>query len=123
MANQGDQPLLFVAADTESHADHGRFTNAIELAKEAKEQGDDVRIIFDGAGTRWIPELSRAEGGYKWKNFAAVRDVVAGACAFCAGAFGVKEAVKAAGIPLLSDYEGHPSLRGLIAQGYQVITF
>lgn len=26
-------------------------------------------------------------------------------------AFGVREAVKAAGVPLLSEYRGHPSLR------------
>jgi len=55
--------------------------------------------------------------------FAAIRDVVTGACAFCAGAFGVKEAIQESGIPLLSEYEGHPSLRKLIADGYQVVTF
>jgi hypothetical protein len=57
------------------------------------------------------------------KMFAAIRDVVTGACAFCAGAFGVKEAIQESGIPLLSEYEGHPSLRKLIADGYQVVTF
>lgn len=113
---------VVILADTESHADHGRFTNAIEMAKEAKEQGDEVQLIFDGAGTRWVPMVAHGEGPMQ-KMFASVKDVVTGACAFCAAAFEVKEAIQKSDIPLLSDYEGHPSLRGLVAQGYQVVTF
>ena len=113
---------VVVLADTEEHSDHGRFTNAIELAKEAKEQGDQVKVIFDGAGTRWIPLVTQGDGPMQ-KMFAGVQDVVTGACAFCAGAFGVKEAVQESGIPLLSEYEGHPSLQKLIAAGYHVVTF
>lgn len=113
---------VVILADTETHADHGRFTNAIELAKEAKEEGDEVQIIFDGAGTRWIPMVATGEGSMP-KMFASVKDVVTGACAFCAAAFGVKEAIQESGIQLLSEYEGHPSLRKLISDGYEVVTF
>jgi len=55
--------------------------------------------------------------------FEAVKDRIASACAFCAGAFGVKEAVVACGVKLVGDYEGHPSFKKLIAHGYQIITF
>ena len=41
---------VIILADIETHGDMGRVANALELAKEAKELGDDVRIIFDGAG-------------------------------------------------------------------------
>ena len=113
---------VVVLADIESHADHGRFTNAVELAKEAKEQGDEVKIIFDGAGTRWVAVGTQGNGPMQ-KMFASVIDVVAGACAFCAAAFEVKEEIEKTDIPLLSEYEGHPSLRRLLAEGYQVVTF
>ena len=55
--------------------------------------------------------------------YKATRDVITGACSFCAAAFEVKDQVKQSGVPLLSDYEGHPSLRTLVADGYSVITF
>jgi hypothetical protein len=42
---------IVVLAGTESHADLGRVTNALEAAKEFEEAGDDVEVIFDGAGT------------------------------------------------------------------------
>ncbi len=113
---------VVVLADTETHADLGRIANALELAKEAKESGDEVQLIFDGGGTRWVPALEDS-GHLLHKLYSSVRDVVAGACAYCAAAFEVKQQVQEAGVKLISDYEGHPSLRGLIVDGYSVVTF
>lgn len=113
---------IVVLADTETHGDTGRVANAITTARESKEAGDEVEIIFDGAGTRWIPELEN-EDHKMHSSFEAVRDTVTGACEFCAGAFGVKEAVRSAGVPLLDEYHEHPSLRTRVADGYHVITF
>jgi hypothetical protein len=42
---------------------------------------------------------------------------------YCSRAYGVKDAVEAAGIPFLDEFRGHPSLRSLVASGHQVITF
>ncbi len=113
---------IVVLAGTETHEGLGRLVNALEAAKELKEGDDDVQIVFDGAGTAWIPELARKEHRAHGL-YTAVGDRIAGVCAFCAGAFGVKEAVAAHGVPLSSEYEGHPSVRRLIHDGYQVITF
>jgi hypothetical protein len=52
-----------------------------------------------------------------------VKDLVDGACSYCASAFGVKEEVEASGVPLLEEHEGHPSIEKLVSQGYEVITF
>lgn len=113
---------IIVLADTESHGDLGRVVNALEGVKEFKAAGDDVTLIFDGAGVKWIKELSNPDHKAA-PLFAAVKDKVAGACEFCAGAFGVKQATLAAGVKLLGDHEGHPSFRTLVSGGYQVITF
>lgn len=113
---------IVILADTETHEGLGRVVNALEAAKEFKEAGDDVRIVFDGAGTKWIPALAspdhKIHGLYR-----AVGDKVAGVCAFCAGAFGAKAGVEATGVPLVSEYDGHPSFRKLVAGGYQVLNF
>jgi hypothetical protein len=41
----------------------------------------------------------------------------------CAEAYGVKEAVEGAGIELLEDFKGHPSVRTLVSDGYEVVSF
>lgn len=113
---------VVLLADVESHGDLGRATNAISLVKEAKEAGDDVELIFDGAGVQWVRELSKQDHPLRGP-FEEVKDRVAGACEFCSGAFGVKEAVRSAGVRYLSEFEGHPSLRRRVEGGYALVTF
>ncbi len=113
---------VVVLADTETHADLGRVVNAIETVKEAKEHEDDIKFIFDGAGTRWIPELANEEHDAH-PLYKAVEDQITGACKFCSRAFGVRMEVEDLHVTLLDDYDEHPSLRTLVAEGYEVLTF
>jgi len=113
---------IVLLAGTEQHSDLARVLNALELARECQAAGDRVELIFDGAGVSWIPLLADPEHKLH-KVFTSVRESIAGACEFCCGAFDVKEDVRAAGIPFLSEFEGHPSLRNRIARGFQVLTF
>jgi hypothetical protein len=113
---------VLILAGTESHSDLGRLVNGLETAKEfAEHPDDDVELIFDGAGTQWIPELEDEDSDYH-DLYAAVKDE-ASACDFCSGAFGVDEAVQDAGVVQLDDHDGHPSIRSLVADDYEVITF
>ncbi len=48
---------------------------------------------------------------------------MAGACGYCAGAYGVKDAIESTDVDLLDEFDGHPSVRKLISNGYQVLTF
>src|SRR3970040_747137 len=93
---------IVVLADTEKHEGLGRVVNALEAVKDFKEAKDDVQLIFDGAGPKWIPELSKPD--HKIHGlFEAVKDRITGACEFCAGAFGVKDKVVACGVKLAGD--------------------
>ena len=112
---------IVVLADVETQGDKGRAFNALTSAREFKEAGDEVTLVFEGAGTKWVRELAD-DGGRFGEAFAQVRDVAA-ACSHCAGVFGVTEAVRASGLPLLDEYATHPSLKRLVDRGYQVITF
>lgn len=111
-----------VFADTDTREGLGRVVNALTTAKEFKEAGDEALVIFDGAGTKWVAELSREDHKYHGL-FEDVRDVVGGACSYCASAYGVKEQVEQAEVKLLEEYEGHPSVRTLVNEGYAVVTF
>jgi hypothetical protein len=113
---------VVVLADTLSHADRARVANALTTTYEFKEAGDEITLIFTGAGTKWVGELTDPDHRLH-RAFEMVRDKVAGACRACAVSFGVNEEVQASGVPLLTEYRGHQSLRNLVIQGYQVITF
>lgn len=111
-----------VLADTETHGDLDRIANALTSANEFKEAGDETTIVFDGAGTKWVAGLSNPDHRLH-DAFESVKDTVAGACSYCAGAFGVKEEVEKSDVPLLEEYAEHTSLQRLVSQGYQMITF
>jgi hypothetical protein len=113
---------VIILAGTEGHANVGRLVNGLETAKEfADTDGDEVELIFDGAGTQWISELEDENSDYH-ELYQAVRDD-ASACEFCSGAFGVADAVTDAGVVTLDDHDGHPSIRSLVDDDYEIITF
>ena len=113
---------VVLLADTETHADMGRAANALTTVQEFAEAGDDVTLVFDGAGVRWAAELLKDDNKLHGA-FEKVRDHVAGACHYCAGAFDVREELERRDFPLLREHKGHPSIRGYVADGYEIITF
>jgi hypothetical protein len=52
---------IVVLADTETSGELGRVVNALTTAKELKQEGDEMAVVFDGAGTKWVPVLSDPE--------------------------------------------------------------
>ena len=113
---------VVILAGTESHADAGRLVNGLEAAKEfAETDGDEFELIFDGAGTQWVPELEDESHDYH-ELYQTVQDNAA-VCDFCAGAFDVEDAVDDTGVVTLDDHDGHPSIRSLVGDDYEIITF
>jgi hypothetical protein len=105
----------------------GRVFNALALASECKEKGDEVVVVFNGTGTRWPAELSKlshpANGLYH-----SVRDAVQGASRGCAEVFGATEGIKSCGVPIVNDHAlagtaGLLSLRRYMAQGWNTVVF
>ena len=70
---------VLVLVDTETREGLGRAVNAMIATKEFKDAGDEVRLIFDGAATKWVGELAKPDHRYH-ELFEAIRDRVAGAC-------------------------------------------
>lgn len=113
---------VLVLAGRETSADEARLANALTTVNEFKEAGDEVALIFSGAGTLWISELSNSDHPLSGA-FEKVADKVAGVCRECAASFGIEEEVQASTFPLMEEYKGHPSVKRLISDGYRVITF
>jgi hypothetical protein len=113
---------IVILADTSAADGLGRIVNALMAAKEFVDGKDDVQIIFSGAGTNWLGELANPK--HKLHDvYNSVKAHIAGACGFCASAFGVTDAAKGCGVPILEEYGTNMSFRKLAERGYQVITF
>lgn len=113
---------VVILAEHGSHEAMGRVANALEFAKELIENEDEVKVVFDGAGTTFVPVLADEENDAH-PLYKAVLPSIDGACKFCSKAFGVINEVRKTGVELIDEYDGHPSLRQYIADGYQIVTF
>ena len=113
---------VVLLADTDTHEAMGRMANALTCAKDFVDAGDAAVLIFDGAGTKWVPELDAQDHRYH-RIYAELQDHIAGACSYCAKEFGVKEKIESSPVKLLSEYHDHPRLHAYVSDGYQVLTF
>lgn len=115
---------IILQAGKESHEGMARAVHAFLYAKELKEHGHKVVLIFDGAGTEWVEELSKPESTSKIKPaYDAVRklgmtEII---CDACAVAFQVKSKLSERKLPLTAEFEGHPSIAKWADKGYQLI--
>jgi hypothetical protein len=120
---------IVVLSDPRSGSDEalGRVFNALAAAYDFKSNGEDVTLLFQGAGTRWVGELAGADHPAH-ELFEHVRDVVAGVSCGCADVFGAADDAASLGLALIKDNPvpgtgGLPSLRNLLAAGHTVLTF
>lgn len=95
---------------------------ALMGAQELRKAGDDVVMVFDGAGSTAAAEM--AQPGHRFHAlFTDVLPAVRGVCRYCAKSYGVLDVLQASALPLLDDDRGHASLRELLIEGRQIITF
>ena len=66
-AHAADKYAIVLQAGTKSHEGSARAVHAFLYAKELKEHGHEVVLIFDGAGTEWAEELSNPSSESKLK--------------------------------------------------------
>lgn len=101
----------------------GRVFNALASAYEFKHAGEDVKIIFQGAGVRWPEQLEKSEHPVH-ALYTEVKDHVHGLSKGCVAVFGTE----VSGYDLLNDNEvpgtaGLPSFLNLRNEGYDLLIF
>jgi hypothetical protein len=105
----------------------GRLFNALAATYDFKQRHQDVRLVFQGTGTRWAGLLTSpdhpAHALYK-----AVEDRVAGVSAGCATVFGARDDAERHGFSLIASNAvpgtpGLPSLAEYVADGSTILTF
>ena len=113
---------IVVLSDPSQPAGLGLVVNALTAAKEFKENKDYVQVIFSGIGTQWLAELAKPDH-LLHGTFNGLKDNIAGACGFCAAAFGATGDVKTCGVTVLEEYGTNMSYLHLVNDGYTVLTF
>lgn len=105
----------------------GRLFNGLATAYDFKQNGDEVSILFAGAGTRWASEISKADHPAH-QLYQSVADKVTGVSCACAEVFGAKEQATENGFDLVTGNAvpgtaGLMSLQRLTREGYNVMLF
>lgn len=120
---------IVVFSDPKSGSEEalGRLFNAMFLTLELKDKGQEVALIFQGAGARWPAETAKPTHPAH-ALYHAVADKVAGVCGGCADVFGATEGAKATGLKLVREREipGVGSILDLsryLDQGYRLVAF
>ena len=118
---------VVVLADSDVPEGRGRMAHAIHLAQALQAAGDEVKVVFEGIGVKWLEAFHKRDHPFT-QNYGAVFDGIkgniVGACDFCAnGRFGVGESIAEAGYAFLGGEGNHYDMRDLVADGYQIVTF
>ncbi|MDD3473998.1 MAG: cytoplasmic protein [Syntrophaceae bacterium] len=100
------------------------FAHVLLNALDMRSKGFDVKIVIEGTATKLVPELQREDSPFRGLFKEALElDLVDGACKACSAQMKVLDLIERAGLNLLGDMKGHPSIGGYIQEGYSVITF
>jgi len=100
------------------------FIHVLLNALDMKSKEYDIRIVMEGAATRLIPDLPRADNPLavlygKVKGQGLIHAVWNA----CSSKLGVLEAAKDEGLPLADEMSGHPSMSRYADDGYEVLTY
>ncbi len=120
---------IIILSDPKSGSEEalGRVFNALAAAYDFKQKGEEVTVLFQGAGTRWPSELIKDDHAAH-DLYEAVRDKVAGVSCACSEVFGATADAERAGLDLIKGNpvpgtSELPSLQKLMREGYTVLTF
>lgn len=97
------------------------FLHALMNAKQLKEAGHEVRIIFEGASCVLPKELEEEQN----KLYLSLKEngVIHGVCFACSKVLGVYEDNERIGLRFLQDMNGHAGVLEWVNQGYEVLVF
>lgn len=120
--------LVVMSETGEDHpGGQGRMLHALQAASEFRSAGVDVCLWFHGIGVEWLAVFEARSDRFAevyGPLFDSLRDVVGGACEFCAAKrFKVDGSATALGVPLVGGANEHHTIAHLVADGYEVVVY
>lgn len=100
------------------------FIHVLLNALDMNERGYEAKIVVEGAATRLLPELAKADNPMHglWDK-AKSAGLVHGTCKACSKKMETVESALSQGLSLLEDMSGHPAMASYRDQGFEVVTF
>ncbi len=120
--------LLVMSENGDQHpGGQGRLVHALKTAKDLKAAGIPVKIFFHGIGVQWLTAFETKPDRFTQNYgplFDELKDVMGGACHFCAATrFKASDSAAKLGVPLVGNPGDHHNVASLVADGYQLLTF
>ena len=116
--------LLFIVFTNEPCKRNHAFMHALALSQD----GHTVRILLEGDGTMSVAER-KGHFGEIWAD-AASAGLIIGACKAAAcgcssddPARNMTAQLEAQGLPLLDEMDGHASINGYVAEGFEIVVY
>lgn len=143
MAARKKKVLVLILSGMHSYDDVARVFHGLLIAKEFKEGGHHVHLIFDSISVQWIKlfesnEREKVQIMKKMKFFNPrlpqvvekmqmfydkIKDRIVGVCDACSIFTNVEKFMKDHKLPLKKEHLGHPSYTKYIKEGYIILTF
>lgn len=114
----GNKYVIIIQANQQ---DVGKAIHGLLYGQELHEEGLEVEILFDGLGTQWPGEFSKADHPMNalYKQVMKL-GIIKGGCQACSSFFEVEEEVQKAGLPLVGNpkTDGHIPFAQYIKDGF-----
>lgn len=116
----GNKPVVLFAFRGDPLCFIHVLLNGIDL----HEKGHQGLIVLEGESVTLVEKMSQPDH-FLSSLFQKARSagIIHGACKACSAKLKATEAVTNAGIPLIGDMAGHPSMADFAVKGYKIITF
>jgi hypothetical protein len=100
------------------------FIHVLLNALDMEKNGDEVKIVIEGASTKLVPELAKEENPLHalWEK-AKEKGLVEGVCRACSNKTKTLDDARMQSLNILDDMSGHPGMAGYREKGYDIITF
>lgn len=114
----GNKYVIIIQANQQ---DVGKAAHGLLYGQELHEEGFEVEILFDGMGTQWPGEFSKADHPFHALYKQVMKSgIIKGGCQACSGFFEVEDEVKEAGVSLVGNEKlgGHLPFAQYMKDGF-----
>ncbi|MGW8192931.1 MAG: cytoplasmic protein [Desulforhopalus sp.] len=100
------------------------FAHVMLYALDFHKKGYAVKVVIEGAATSLIGDLARPDAPFA-NLYKQLRDkgLLSCICQACSRKMGSLGEAEKQGLTIVGDMQGHPSIEGLVSDGFQILSF
>ncbi len=100
------------------------FAHVILFALDFDKKGYEVKVFLEGAATSLITDLAKTDAPFgALYNQLREKNLLNCICKACSLKMGTLAEAEKQGLAIVGDMQGHPSIEGLVSDGFEIISF